>query len=165
MITIICAIAENGAIGYENRLLYHLRADLRRFKQLTTGGTVIMGRRTFESLPKGALPDRRNIVLTRQGDFSAPLIETFPSLSRALAACGTDENIYLIGGASVYREGLQVADRLCLTHLHATPEMADTFFPTVDWAQWECTFREEHGADTENAVPYTFADYMRSSKS
>ena len=85
MISIICAIADNRAIGYKNDLVYHLRADLRRFKQLTTGHTVLMGRRTFESLPKGALPNRRNIVLTRSKDFQAPGAEVFPSLDAALA--------------------------------------------------------------------------------
>lgn len=127
MITIICAVAENSAIGFDNQLLYHLRADLQRFKALTTGHTVIMGRRTFESLPKGALPNRRNIVLTRQEGAAFPGAETFRSLQEALAACTADEEIFLIGGASVYAEGLPLADRLCLTHIHHTPAEADAF--------------------------------------
>lgn len=161
MITIICAIAQNGAIGFQNRLLYHLRADLQRFKSFTTGGTVIMGRRTFESLPKGALPNRRNIVLSRNASFSAPGIEVFPSLKKAIAKCTTDEDIYIIGGASVYREALPLADRLCLTHVRAVPAEADTYFPDVDWSDWQCTHREDHEADEQNDTPYTFADYER----
>lgn len=161
MITIICAIAKNGAIGYQNKLLYHLRADLQRFKSLTTGGTVIMGRRTFESLPKGALPNRRNIVLSRNISFVAPNIEVFPSLKKALANCRPEEDIYIIGGASVYREALPLADRLCLTHVKDVPAEADTFFPDVDWSEWQCTLQEEHEADEQNDMPYTFADYER----
>ena len=144
MLTIICALAANRAIGYQNKLLYHLSADLRRFKALTTGHTIIMGRRTFESLPKGALPNRRNIVLTRQLD-----------------ACAPEEDIYIIGGESVYAEALPMADRLCLTHVEATPEHADAFFPEFDPMEWRLTDSESHEADEKNAVPYTFADYER----
>ena len=161
MLSIICALAENRAIGRNNDLLYHLRADLKRFKALTTGHTVIMGRRTFESLPKGALPNRRNIVLTRQKGYSAPGIEVFGSLQEALAALLADTHIYIIGGASVYAEALPLADRLCLTHLHASPDDADVFFPEIDKGEWRLLSEEHHEADEQNEVPYTFADYER----
>lgn len=178
MITIICAIAENGAIGYQNQLLFRLRADMQRFRSLTTGNTVIMGRRTFESLPKGALPNRRNIVLTRSTHiaetkagapparedsaiFSAKGIEVFPSLTEALKACKPDEDIYIIGGASVYAKAMPLADRLMLTFVHATPAEADTYFPEVDWSQWQCTNKEEHYADDDNECAYTFAEYRK----
>ena len=161
MITIICAIAANRAIGYDNRLLYHLSADLRRFKALTTGHTIIMGRRTFESLPKGALPNRRNIVLSHQSDLSFPGTEIFPSLDAALAACSSEEYIYIIGGASVYAEALPTAERLCLTHIEAEPEQADAFFPEIDDTAWRLVASESHKADEKNARPYTFADYER----
>ena len=161
MITIICAIAENGAIGYQNQLLFRLRADMQRFRSLTTGNTVIMGRRTFESLPKGALPNRRNIVLTRNAAFAAPGIEVFPSLTEALKACKPDEDIYIIGGASVYAKAMPLADRLMLTFVHATPAEADTYFPEVDWSQWQCTDKEEHYADDDNECAYTFAEYRK----
>lgn len=161
MITIICALAANGAIGYRNRLLYRLSADLRRFKKLTTGHTVVMGRRTFESLPKGALPDRRNIVLTRTEGFSAPGIEVFPSLEATLSACLPEEHVFVIGGASVYREALPLADRLCLTHIAATPAEADVYFPSVDETEWRLVASESHEADEKNEQPYTFADYER----
>lgn len=161
MITIICALAENNAIGYNNELLYHLRADLQRFKALTTGHTIVMGRRTFESLPKGALPHRRNIVLSRNAHAQYPGAETFTSLDAALKACSADEEVFIIGGESVYAEVLPMADRLCLTHIEGTPEQADAFFPTFDVTQWEITCDEHHDADEKNAVPFRFVDYKR----
>ena len=161
MISIICALAENNAIGYNNDLLYHLRADLRRFKALTTGHTVIMGRRTYESLPKGALPNRRNIVVSSNINREWPNVEVFASLEEALRASATDDEVFLIGGASVYRAAFPLADRLCLTHVHATPENADVYFPEFDVSEWECVFREDHEADEQNDKPFTFADYVR----
>jgi len=160
MITIICALAENRAIGFENRLLYHLSADLQRFKALTTGHTVLMGRRTFESLPKGALPRRRNIVLSGNAAFRPEGAEVFDSLEKALEACKGEE-VYVIGGESVYEAAMPLADRLCLTHVHATPEVADAFFPVCETACWKCVFSERHEADEKNAVPFTFVDYVR----
>lgn len=157
MISIIVAIAENRAIGLENKLIYWLPNDLKRFKELTTGNTIIMGRRTFESLPKGALPNRRNIVLSRNGkneDF--PGTDLYPNLSDALASCKGD--IYIIGGASVYAEALPIADRLCLTYIYDTPEEADTFFPEIDVDKWIETFREEHGVDEKHAFRYAFVN-------
>ena len=161
MITLIAAVAKNGAIGYQNKLLYWLPNDLKRFKALTSGHTIVMGRKTFESLPKGALPNRRNLVLTRNADFSAPGVETFPSLLSALAACGNDEDIYVIGGASVYDEALPAADRLCLTFVDDTPEAADAFFPTINVNQWQEAAREDHEPDDRHAYPYSFVDYIR----
>ena len=124
MITLIAAVARNRAIGLDNRLLYWLPNDLKRFKALTTGHTVVMGRRTFESLPKGALPNRRNVVLSRTG-VTFPGVETFVSLEEALASCGAGEEVYIIGGASVYDQALPLADRLCLTEVDDTPARAD----------------------------------------
>lgn len=164
MLTIICALAENRAIGFNNDLLYHLRADLKRFKSLTTGHTIIMGRRTFESLPKGALPNRRNIVLTRQTDFAAPGIEVFPSLEAALQATACDEQLFVIGGASVYREAMPLAETLELTHVHATPEQADVFFPEINADEWQIVSEEHHDADEQNEQPYTFTTYKRLSQ-
>ncbi len=123
-ITLIAAVARNRAIGYENKLLYWLPNDLKRFKALTTGHTVIMGRHTFESLPKGALPHRRNIVLSRsQSHFEG--CETFSSIEEALRHCQEDEDIYVIGGAHVYQQTIQYADRLCLTEVDDVPTHAD----------------------------------------
>lgn len=161
MLTIICALAENGGIGFRNRLLYPLREDLLRFKRLTTGNTIIMGRRTFESLPKGALPNRRNIVISQTVSDPWNNTEIYPSLSAALEACREEQEIFVIGGAKVYAEALPLADRLCLTHIHATPAEADTFFPPIDFKEWECVFKEKHLADALNEHAFTFADYLR----
>ena len=161
MITIIAALDRRRAIGYRNQLLFHLSADLRRFKALTTGHTVIMGRRTFESLPKGALPNRRNIVLTRTPNMTWPNTETFASLSEALDACAQQDDIFIIGGASVYAEALPLADRLCLTHVDAEASQADVYFPEFNRNEWSITHEEKHEADEKNAQPYTFTDYVR----
>ena len=158
MISIIAAVAKNGAIGYKNKLIYWLPNDLKRFKTLTTGHTIIMGRNTFLSLPKGALPNRRNIVLSRsQKEF--PGCETFASLEEALQHCAPDEDIYIIGGASVYRQALKIADRLCLTEIDDTPVEADTFFPPYD--DWQEESREDHPTDDRHDFPYSFVDYIR----
>lgn len=159
-INIIAAIAENNAIGLKGKLLYWLPADLRRFKELTTGHTIIMGRKTFESLPKGALPNRRNVVLTRsKKDFEGA--ETFPSLAKALASCSADEDIYIIGGASVYAEALPLANRLCLTEVHDTPKEADAYFPDFNREEWEVAFLEKHEKDEKHAQDFDFIDYIR----
>lgn len=161
MINIICALAENNAIGFENRLLYRLSSDLRRFKELTSGHTVIMGRKTFDSLPKGALPNRRNIVLTRQQGLELPSVEIFHSLPEALAGCRADEEVFIMGGEMVYSEGLAHADRLYLTHVHNTPAKADAFFPTFSLNEWEVTEEQSFDADEKNECPYSFTTYVR----
>ena len=159
MISIIVAIAENRAIGSEKKLIYWLPNDLKRFKALTTGHTIIMGRNTFLSLPKGALPNRRNIVLSR----SAKAFEgcdVYPSLEEALKHCTPDEDIYIIGGASVYRQALPLADRLCLTEIDDTPAEADTFFPPYE-DDWQEESREDHPIDDRHDFRYSFVDYIR----
>lgn len=157
-INIIAAVARNRAIGFENRLIYWLPNDLKRFKQLTTGHTIIMGRRTFESLPKGALPNRRNIVLSRQVQ-SFPGCETFASLQEAIGHCSPEEDIYIIGGASVYTEALPIAHQLCLTEVDDTPLQADTFFP--DYSDWQEIQRDNHPADEKHLFPYSFVEYRK----
>ncbi len=159
-INIIAAIARNNAIGNDNKLLYWLPNDLRRFKALTTGHTIVMGRRTFESLPHGALPNRRNIVLSRS-NVQYPGAETFPSLQEALSACTCDEQVYIIGGASVYQQAMAVADNLFLTLIDDTPEQADAFFPQIDFSCWKTVSCEHHPADEKHAYPYSFTDYTR----
>ena len=117
MISIIVAIARNRAIGFENHLLYRLPDDLKRFKALTTGHTIIMGRKTFESFPKGALPNRRNIVLSRNKAAVFPGAETFSSLQEALSHCKEEEEIFIIGGESVYQEALPLAQKIYHTEI------------------------------------------------
>ena len=158
MITIIAAVAKDRAIGFKNKLIYWLPNDLKRFKALTTGHTIIMGRNTFLSLPKGALPNRRNIVLSRT-QTTFPGCDTYASLKEALQHCQADEDIYIIGGASVYRQALAVADRLCLTEVDDVPAEADTFFP--DYSEWREVSREEHPIDERHDHRYAFVDYVR----
>ena len=159
MISIIAAVAKNRAIGYQNKLIYWLPNDLKRFKALTTGHTIIMGRNTFLSLPKGALPNRRNIVLSRsQKAFDG--CDVYPSLEEALQHCTPDEDVYIIGGASVYRQALKIADRLCLTEIDDTPDDADTFFPPYK-DDWQEESREDHPIDDRHDFRYSFVDYIR----
>lgn len=157
-ISLIAAVARNRAIGFQNKLLYWLPNDLKRFKALTTGHTIIMGRLTYESLPKGALPNRRNIVLSRSAK-EYPGCDVYPSLEMALSHCSPDEDIYIIGGASVYRQAIGKADRLCLTEIDDTPEQADAFFPPYD--EWQVVSQEEHGIDEKHAYAYRFVDYEK----
>ena len=157
-VNIIAAVDANLAIGKDNHLLFWLPNDLRRFKALTTGHTIIMGRRTYESLPKGALPHRRNIVLTRSRN-TFPGCECYRSLEEALRHCGEDEEVYIIGGASVYAKARAMADRLCLTEVHAAAEDADTFFPSYDG--WHEVSREHFDADDRHQYAYDFVDYER----
>ena len=152
-INIIAAVARNRAIGKDNKLIYWLPNDLKRFKALTTGHTIIMGRRTFESLPKGALPNRRNIVLSRK-QTKIPGCDCFRSLAEALSHCGEDEVVFIIGGESVYRQAMPKADRLCLTEIDDTPADADAFFPAYDVS------REAHPADERHQYAYDFVDYL-----
>ncbi len=158
MISIIAAVAKNRAIGYQNKLIYWLPNDLKRFKQLTTGHTIIMGSNTFRSLPKGALPNRRNVVLSRSSkDF--PGCDVYTSLDKALKSCQPDEDVYIIGGASVYEQAIKVADRLCLTEIDDVPDEADTFFP--DYSDWRVETKEAHAKDERHAFEYAFVDYVR----
>lgn len=159
MITIIAAVAKNRAIGLKNKLLYWLPNDLKRFKALTTGHTIIMGRKTFESLPNGALPNRRNVVLSRE-EREEKGVEWYGSLDEALQHCRADEDIYIIGGASVYEQAMAIADRLCLTEINDTPAEADAFFPDYSTG-WKEVKREAHPKDERHAFEYAFVDYER----
>ena len=154
-LALIAAIAENNAIGFENKLIYWLPNDLKRFKELTTGHTIIMGSNTFRSLPKGALPNRRNIVLSRKE-------KEFPgSLDEALANCANDEIVYIIGGEMLYRTALPLADFLCLTEIADTPEKADAFFPQFARNEGETVELEEHSKDEKHSFNYRFVTYSK----
>lgn len=163
MVTIIVAItADKGAIGRGGDMIYHLRDDLRRFKTLTTGHTVVMGRRTFESLPKGALPNRRNIVVTRNAGFRAENVETAPSLEAALEMSASDTETFIIGGGEIYAQALPLADRLQITVIDApTPADADTFFPAIDPSCWQIAEMAEPVADERCGVAYRYIDFSR----
>ena len=159
-IALIAAVAQNGAIGNRNELIYWLPNDLKRFKALTTGHTIIMGSNTFRSLPKGALPNRRNIVLSRKGgDF--PGADSFPSLEAALASCNGEETVYIIGGEMLYNSAIPIADILFITEVEDTPDEADAFFPAINKEQWEESERDTHTTDEKHQYNYSFVTYIR----
>lgn len=160
-LTIIAAVAEDRAIGWKGSLLFHLGADMRRFRLLTTGHTVLMGRRTFESLPKGALPNRRNIVVSRREGAGFPGCDAYGSIEEALRHCADDEHVFVIGGASVYEAALPLASSLELTLVHARAEHADVYFPEINPAEWRETARESHAADEKNERPFDFVTFER----
>lgn len=162
-IALIAAIAKNNAIGINNKLIYWLPNDLKRFKELTTGHTIIMGSNTFRSLPKGALPNRRNIVLSRK-ESSFPGTETFRSLEEALANCVNEEIVYIIGGEMLYRTAMPIADILCLTEIDDTPADADAFFPEFTKSEWEIIQDETHEKDEKHDFKYRFATYIKRNK-
>ena len=161
LISIIAAVSDNGAIGKNGDLLWHLPADMKHFKSMTVGHAVVMGRKTFDSLPKGPLPDRKNVVLTSVPE--AYFEDAFPatSLTDAISLCSSQKEIYIIGGGMVYKQALSMADRLYLTFVHHNFPDADTFFPEIDFSEWEEMSREDHEADEKNPYPYTFVNYRR----
>ena len=160
MIVIIAAVAKNRAIGYKNKLIYSLPDDLKRFKRLTSGHTVIMGSNTFRSLPNGPLPNRRNIVLSHNKDaFNGCDVDVYTSLEEALSSCTSEETVFIIGGASVYQQALDVADMLLLTEIDDTPTDADAFFP--DYSDWKEISRESHKPDSRHAYHYAFVEYAK----
>ena len=161
MIAIIAAIDKNNALGFKNRLLFYLPDDLKRFKALTTGHTVVMGRKTFDSLPKGALPNRRNIVLSRSTRLELPGAEVYASLEEALQHCANNEQVFIMGGASVYKQAMPLADRLYMTEIDAEAAEADVYFPVIDHELWHETKRDVRRADDRHPCNYAFVDYER----
>lgn len=160
MISLIAAIAANNAIGKQQDLLCHLPNDLKRFKTITLGHTIVMGRRTFESLPKGALPGRTNIVVTHQSDATWENTIVKHSIDDVFADADEKE-IFVIGGATLYKQTIDHADRLYLTHIHHTFAEADTFFPPINYDEWREIEREEHTADERHPYDYSFVTYER----
>lgn len=159
MISIIVAIAEDRGIGRDNELLWHIPEDLRRFKRLTYGKTVIMGKRTWESLPRKPLPGRRNIVLTDIPGECIDCSETAYSIEDALAKCGSDDEIFVIGGGTVYRQFLPLADRLYITHVHRKLP-ADVWFPEIDMRKWKVIEIEDFQPE-DDGIPYSYVVYER----
>ena len=160
-ISIISAVAEDNAIGKNQELLWRMPADMKRFKELTTGHTVIMGRKTFESLPNGGLPNRKNVVLTTIPEANFIGCFACESINEALELCEKEEQIFLIGGSLVYKLGLDLADKMYITRVHANFPDADAFFPDVNWEEWEEIERQEFQADEKNPYAYTFLTYIR----
>lgn len=161
MISIIVAVAENYAIGKKGDLLCHMPADLKHFKEITSGKTVLMGERTFFSLPKHPLPNRRNIVLTDVAGKTFEGAEAVYSIDELVAKVPANEEAFVIGGGMVYRQMMPLADKLYITHIHHSWEDADTFFPEIDAVVWKQLSAERHSADDKNPFDYTFAEYGR----
>ena len=162
---IIVAIDEHYAIGRNGDLLCHMRADLQHFKALTTGHSVVMGSKTYLSLPRRPLPGRRNIVLTRQDAALFEGAEVVRSIEDILALNSPANEIFVIGGGEVYRQLMPYADRLYITRIHHTWDDADTFFPMIDESQWSVESEERHQADEQNPYDYTFQTYCRRTNS
>ncbi|GGI56639.1 dihydrofolate reductase [Winogradskyella haliclonae] len=160
-LTIIVAAGENNAIGKDNKLIWHLSDDLKRFKRLTNGHHIIMGRKTFESFPK-PLPNRIHVVITRQKDYKAPEgVIVVNSMADALDAARKDDNPFIIGGGEIYKQAMPLASKLEITRVHSVFEDADTFFPEINTSVWKEHSRITHNADEKHAHAFSFITYKR----
>jgi dihydrofolate reductase len=152
-------MARNRVIGDNNTLPWHLPADLKHFKALTMGHHIVMGRKTYESIGK-PLPGRTSVVVTRNARYAQPGVVMAHSLETAISACGNDEEIFVIGGAEIYRQAIAFADRIYLTEIDADIS-GDAYFTEFDDKLWQETSRESHAPDEKNAYPYHFVVYDR----
>ncbi len=159
MTIMIAAVAENNALGKDNEMIWHLPDDFKRFKQLTTGHHIIMGRKTFESLPK-LLPNRTHIIITRQKDYNPENCIVVDSLQKAIEKAPKDQDTFIIGGGEIYNLGLPFADKIELTRVHAEFE-ADAFFPEIPPNEWELTHEEFHPKDEKHNFDFTFETFTR----
>ena len=159
MITLIAAAAENNALGKDNDLLWHLPEDFKRFKQITSGHYIIMGRKTFESFPK-PLPNRTHIIITRQKEYLAEGCLVVHSLEEALEIAPQNEEIFIIGGAQIYKQALPFADKIDLTRVHIELD-ADAFFPEFNTSEWNLVFSEKHFKDEKHQFDFTFETYLK----
>ncbi|MGQ1787962.1 MULTISPECIES: dihydrofolate reductase [unclassified Saccharicrinis] len=157
-ISMIVAIAKLNSIGQNNDLLAYIPSDLKRFKALTTSHTIIMGRKTFDSLPNGALPNRRNIVISRNEALKLEGAEVVHSPDAALELCKEEKEVFVIGGATIYETFLPKASKLYLTLIDQYFNDADTFFPDFNESEWKETYREEVTDDNQNDFNYTFLE-------
>lgn len=159
MIALVVAMADNNAIGKNNQLLWHISEDLQFFKKLTLGGTVIMGRKTYESIGK-PLPKRRNIVITRTESYLAAGAEIVHSLEEALSIAESDEKVFIIGGGEIYRQAINSADMLYITKVDRTYD-ADTFFPDIEHSQWKEVDRVDFERGATYEYPFSFFTYKK----
>lgn len=160
ILTLIAAAAENNALGKDNRMIWHLPDDFKRFKQLTTGHYMIMGRKTFESLP-GMLPNRTHVIITRQQNFIAEGCIVVNSLEEAIKACPQDEEVFVIGGGEIYKQSIDKADKIELTRVYGILPEADAFFPEIDPAKWELAEEVFHPKDEKHVYDMAFQTYLR----
>ena len=159
MITLIAAVAENNALGKDNQLLWHLPNDFKRFKTITSGHYIIMGRKTFESFPK-PLPNRMHVIITRQKNYTSENCIVVDSLQTAISVCPKDEELFIIGGGEIYKQSIEIADKLDITKVHTTFE-ADTYFPEIDLNKWKLISEEFHTKDEKHHFDFTFQTYLR----
>jgi len=159
MIILIAAVAENNALGKDNQLVWHLPNDFKRFKTLTSGHYILMGRKTFESFPR-PLPNRTHIIITRQKNYSYEGCLVASSIEKALEMAPKDEDIYVIGGGEIYKQSIDIADKIEITKVHSTFE-ADTYFPEIDAEKWELVFEKHHKKDEKHNFDFTFQTYLK----
>lgn len=159
-LTLIAAAAENNALGKDNQMIWHLPDDFKRFKQLTSGHYIIMGRKTFESLP-GILPNRTHVIITRQPDFKAEGCIVVNSLDEALAASPQNDEVFIIGGGEIYKQSIDRADKIELTRVYGTTPEADAFFPEIDPAKWTLAEEVFHPKDNRHKYDMAFQTYLK----
>lgn len=160
-LTLIAAAGEDNSIGKDNDLIWHLSNDLKRFKSLTNNHHIIMGRKTFESFPK-PLPNRTHIVITRNKDYKATDgVILVNSLDEAIASIKNDDQPFIIGGGEIYKQAIELVDKIELTRVHQSFDDADTFFPEIDESIWKEVDRSTHDADDKHQYPFSFISYVR----
>lgn len=160
IITLIAAAAENNALGKDNKMIWHLPDDFKRFKQLTTGHHIIMGRKTFESLP-GILPNRTHVIITRQKDYKAEGCIIVNSLDEALVKSASDNEVFIIGGGEIFKESMDIADKIEMTRVLGLSPFADAFFPEIDPAIWDLTSEVFHLMDEKHKYDMAFQTFVR----
>ena len=158
-LSIIVAISENNAIGKNNQLLWHLPADLKHFKEITSGHPIIMGRKTYDSIGR-PLPNRRNIVVTRNANLAIDKVEVVTTVEDAISLCNKENEVFIIGGAEIYKHALPHTSKIYLTTVHQKYE-ADVFFPSLNHNEWREVDKEYYPADEKNSVAYTFSTLER----
>jgi dihydrofolate reductase len=156
---LIAAAAENNALGKDNQLVWHLPDDFKRFKQLTTGHYIILGRKTFESFPK-PLPNRTHIIITRQKNYIAENCIIANSVEEALKKAPKNETVFIIGGAEIYKQTIDIADKIELTRVHTVAD-ADAFFPEIDPTKWVLEQETYHPKDEKHNFDFTFQTFLR----
>ena len=159
MVIMIAAVAENNALGKNNDLLWHLPNDFKRFKEITSGHHIIMGRKTFESFPK-PLPNRTHVIITRQNNFEHEGCIVVQNIEKALSVCPINKNLYIIGGGEIYQQSISFADQLDITRVHHSFD-ADVYFPEIDPEIWELTSETYHSKDERHLFDYTFQTFVR----
>lgn len=163
MLTLIAATSTNNALGKDNQLVWHLPDDFKRFKTLTSGHYIIMGRKTFESFPK-PLPNRTHVIITRQKDYQVPDgCIVVPSLEKAVEISPKNEEVFIIGGGEIYNQSIDIADKVELTRVHTSVE-ADTFFPEINPEKWNIIFEEHHEKDEKHAFDFTFQTFIKANR-